>query len=437
MSFTFLRFLFFLVALLAIYSFSPPGLRRYVLLAGSLVFCFLGSFWGGVAALCLTAMTFGMGGLIANTRKARLFLILGILANLGGLLFVKLSGRSVIGLSFVSLSCISYLVDTARGEIEAESSLIRFAGYTTFFPKYGMGPLVHYSELAEQLDAPKLKMEDIQEGLSSFVLGFVIKVLLADRLARLWVTVSAADPARLTFLLSWTALFSFGLGLYLQWQGYSLMAVGLARLFGIQLPGNMNYPYLARGVREFFRRWHTTFYRWVQEYLYQPLGGSKGGAVRTGINVVLVCLLAALWHGFHWNFVVWGLLIAALMLLERFWLGKRLRKLRFLPHIYLLLVITLSWLVFAFRDFGHMGRFFVRLIPFMSKAKVNMTFKTTFLPYLPSFLAGLLFLFPLPENLVRKLNRSWVVCVLLSALFFWAVYILIMEGSTSFLYLDL
>ena len=437
MSFTYIRFLFFLVGLLALYSFSPAGLRRYVLVLGSLVFCFVGSFWGGVAALCFTSVNFGLGGLIANTRKARLVLILGIVANVVSLYLFKLSGRPVIGLSFLVLTCIGYLVDVSRGEIEAESSLVRFAGFAAFFPKYGMGPLVHYSELAEQLDKPNLRVENLQEGLSSFVLGFVIKVLSADRLWKLWTTVSAVDPARLTFLLSWTSLFSFGLSLYLQWQSYSLMAVGLARLFGIQLPGNMNYPYLARGIRDFFRRWHTTFYRWMQDYVYQPLGGNRGGMPRTVINVVLVCLLAGLWHGAHWNYVVWALFIAGWMLFERYWLGKRLHRMRIVPHLYVLLVITLSWLLFAFHDFGAMGRFFVRLIPFMSKKAVNMTFKTTFLPYLPSFLAGILCLFPLPENLVRQLNRSWVVSVLLSALFFWAVYLLIMGGGTSFLYLNL
>ena len=437
MSFTTIKFLWFLAGFLIVYSACPAAWRRWVVLAGGLAFACLGSFWGGVAVLGFTAANFSLGGLISTVKKPKPILIAGIAANLLALLFFKLSGRPVLGMSFYTLLCIRYLADVAQGATVAEESLLRFAGCTLFFPKYPMGPLVGCEELIEQLDAPKLRSVDVHDGLQSFTMGFAMKVLLADRLAELWAGLERAGYSRVSFALAWVGLFAFALRVYLEWQSYCLMASGLARLFGVRLPVNFDAPIVSRTIREFFRRFARTLGEWFHDYVFVPLGGSKQGTGRTALNIVLVWVLVGLWHGTHWNFVLWGLLIAALLLIERLWLGKRLQKSRILSHLWVLLPLTLSMVVFAFTDFSAMGAFFVRLIPFVGSDEVRIGLKTVIVPYVAPLLVGLLCCFPIVQNLVHRFKRSWVVSGLLAGLFWWSVIVLVMNGGTSFLYLNL
>ena len=437
MSFTTVKFLWFLAGFLIVYSFCPSAWRRWVLLLGGLVFACLGSFWGGVAVLCFTAVNYSLGGLISTVRKPKAVLIAGIAANLLALLFFKLSGRAVIGLSFYSLLCIRYLIDVAQGAIAAEESLLRFAGYTLFFPKYTMGPFMDCEELVEQLDAPRLRSSDVQEGLQSFTLGFAEKVLLADRLAELWAGLARAGYNHVSFSLAWVGLFAFALRLYLEWQSYLLMATGLARLFGVRLPSCFDAPLLARSIRDFFRRFASFLGEWFHKYVYLPLGGSEKGVGRTAVNVLLVWVLVGLWHGVHWNFVLWGLFIAALLLLERLWLGKRLEKQKILSHVYVLFFLVISMVLFAFTDFGAMGSFIARLIPFTGSSEVRIRLISVIGPYVAPLIFGVLSCFPIVQNLLHSFKRSWISSAILAGLFWWSVIVLVMNGGTSFLYLNL
>ena len=439
MTFTSTTFLWFFAAFLAVYALVPTRFRSYVLLLGGLVFCFWNSVLGAIIILCYTVVNFLFGGLIQNggTNK-RMFAILGIGVNALSLTVFKLTGFLPVGISFYTFACIAYLADVYRGTIEAERDVLKFIRYTTMFPKLLQGPITRYGEISEQLDAPRYTLRNLQSGLSTFVIGFAMKILVADKLGFLWNDLTTIGFGNLSTPLAWLGLIGYSLQIYLDWQGYTLMAVGIGKMLGFTLPQNFNYPYLARSISDFYRRWHMTLTRWFKDYIYIPLGGNRKGQARTIVNILLVWLLTAVWHGIGWNFLFWGLSIGLLIVLEKVWLGKRLEKLKVVPHLYVLLLIPLTWACFAIGDVAQLGAFFGRLFPFFGAAgNVNPIDFTMRLPaYLPYFIAGIVLCFPVVENVLQRFNRNWVVSILLGGLFWWAVYELQKNGSNALMYLN-
>ncbi len=438
MSFTSYPFLWFFAGFVIAYCFCPARYRRYVLLAGGLAFCAIGSVWGAVCVLCFTAVNYGLGGLIGMSRHPRPLTIAAVVMNVISLALFKASGRAPVGISFYVLAMLAYLIDIGRGTLAPEQNLLHYAGATTFFPIYAMGPIVRYGELAPKLERSGFHPANIQPAFEQFTLGFAVKVLLADRLTALWQLMGRAGYGRVSWLLAWYGLFAYGLSVYLQWRGYTLMAGGLARLVGVELPTNFGYPYLARSVREFFHHWHITLRKWILDYLYIPLGGDRGGKGRTAVNVLLVCALVGLWHGLRWTALIWGLLVGGFIVLDKLVLEKKLARFRILPHLYVLLAIHLCWLFFAFPTLPQVFRFLPRLIPFLVKQEtVRLGLKQVLGSTIAPLLGGILFLFPLPENLVRRFGRTWVGSAVLAVLFWASVVVLVLvSGSTGFVYLN-
>lgn len=255
-----------------------------------------------------------------------------------------------IGISFYTFQMISYLVDVYRREVPAQKNIISLALYISMFPQLIAGPIVRYSTVAEQIKERKSTWEGIERGITRFVLGLSKKVLLANELGRLCELYrQTTEPS---VLYAWLYAIAFALHIYFDFSGYSDMAIGLGKIFGFTFPENFNYPYISRSITEFWRRWHMSLGTWFRDYLYIPLGGNRVSAVKWYRNIFIVWLFTGIWHGAAWNFVVWGLLFGALLVIEKNWLMPYLKKAKIWNHIYVLLFLVISFVIFNGENLG-------------------------------------------------------------------------------------
>ncbi|MCI9322184.1 MAG: MBOAT family protein [Lachnospiraceae bacterium] len=308
--------LYFLPIFILIYMAVPQKLKNAVLMLGSMVFYAYGDLrWLGLLAVSTAA-----NYMLARVINRRSGLIAALAVNIGILILFKYyQGGTLLplGISFYTFQMVSYLIDVYRGEIEAEEKFIDFAVYVMMFPKLVMGPITSYQDIRRQLRRRRCDAECLQDGLKLFILGLCGKVLLADRLALLWQEVQVTGFESISTPLAWIAAVAYSLQLYFDFVGYSVMAQGLGRMVGFKLPENFRQPYMASSVREFYRRWHMSLGNWFCKYVYIPLGGSRRGEGRTICNLLAVWLLTSLWHGTTANFLIWGMGICLLIILER------------------------------------------------------------------------------------------------------------------------
>ena len=365
MLFSSVPFLFyFLPTVLLVYFLVPKRAKNGVLLLSSLVFYG----WGEPRYLPVMLVSILQGYIFGrlierfrDTRRAKLFLVLSVLLSLGTLAYFKyadfmianlnaLTGLSApllrlalpVGISFYTFQILSYTVDVYRGTVPAQRNFIDLAAYIAMVPQLIAGPIVRYSDIEAELHTRRFCLEDIGAGARRFTVGLGKKVLLANVLGEL---VSSAGNA--TVLGAWLGAVGYLLQIYFDFSGYSDMAIGLGRMFGFTFPENFDYPYLARSVTDFWRRWHQTLGQWFRDYVYIPLGGSRTTRAKWIRNVAVVWLLTGLWHGAAWNFVLWGGYFGLLLLTERLWLGKRLaRAPAAVQHALLLLLVTLGFVLF-------------------------------------------------------------------------------------------
>jgi alginate O-acetyltransferase complex protein AlgI len=254
-----------------------------------------------------------------------------------------------LGISFFTFSAISYLVDVNRGDISAESNLLHVANYMAFFPKLLQGPITPYKDIRKALDHPQTNREDVAEGARRFILGLAKKVILADNLAVVVAKVFAVDFGDLSAGLAWYGLLAYSLQIYLDFSGYSDMAIGLGRILGFKLPENFNYPYLSRSIAEFWRRWHMSLMAFFRSYIFMPLeiARRKEKHFRQQSNLLIVFLVTGLWHGITANFILWGMYFGIIVVLEATFLERWLKKLPvILRNLYALALIVIGWAFF-------------------------------------------------------------------------------------------
>lgn len=359
---------FFLPCVLLLYCLSPRCLKNAVLLLASLFFYA----WGErrYVIWMLVAILFGylFGLLIERFRHrpvlAKVLLTLSVASSLSMLIYFKytdffianfnrLTGLSVallsialpIGISFYTFQILSYTVDVYRGDVAAQRNPISLATYVALFPQLIAGPIVRYSDIADQLQNRTHSVELIWNGIGRFLVGLGKKILLANTLGELCSIYKASDEKSVLFV--WLYAIAYCLHVYFDFSGYSDMAIGLGRIFGFDLLENFDYPFLSRSASEFWRRWHMSLGTWFRDYVYIPLGGSRVRPGRYLLNVLIVWALTGLWHGAAWNFVLWGLLFALLLTVEKFWLGKPMARLPgWLVRPPVLAVLLMSFVLF-------------------------------------------------------------------------------------------
>ena len=254
-----------------------------------------------------------------------------------------------IGISFYTFQIISYTVDVYRGE-PAQKNLIHLAAYVAMFPQLIAGPIVRYSDIAQQLVHRSHPTALAAEGVRRFLIGLGKKILIANQLGELCSVFRASDEKSVLFY--WLYAVAFALHIYFDFSGYSDMAIGLGKVFGFHFLENFNYPYISASITEFWRRWHISLGTWFRDYVYIPLGGNRVGRARQLLNILVVWMLTGFWHGAAWNFVVWGLMFAVLLIMEKLWLLKPLSKCRPLAHLYVVFFVVISFVIFNAENMG-------------------------------------------------------------------------------------
>ena len=358
---------YFLPLVLAVYFLTPRAGKNAVLFLSSLLFYAWGEPKFCIFMLLSILQGYVFGRLIEkhaqNKKRSKLFLTASVALSLAllayckyadfflssvnavtGLSFKLLHVTLPIGISFYTFQILSYVVDVYRGSVPAQESFLKLGTYIAMFPQLIAGPIVRYADIAPQLDSRQTTLEDVSSGACRFVIGLSKKVLLANVLYEL---ITAFQQSRdLSVLYFWLYAVSFALQLYFDFSGYSDMAIGLGRIFGFRFQENFNYPYISGSITEFWRRWHISLGSWFRDYVYIPLGGNRVSKAKWLRNILVVWMLTGLWHGASWNFVLWGLGFAVLLVAEKLVYGRLLQRTHVLKHVYTLLLVTLSFVLF-------------------------------------------------------------------------------------------
>lgn len=368
MVFSSIMFLTRFLPLVLIVYFLVPGCmkntwRNLVLFMFSLAFYAWGEpvyIWLMIFSTVVDYVNGGLAGyFVARDKRntAKVFVGLSVVINLTLLAVFKYAGKFVlpIGISFYTFQSMSYTIDVYRGKAKAEKNPINFGAYISLFPQLIAGPIVRFSDIAIQLRERTINLESIRYGMLRFVCGLGKKVLLANQAGEIFQTIANYKVSQMTTVSAWLGILAFMFQIYFDFSGYSDMAIGLMAVFGFEIPENFKYPYEAKSITEFWRRWHISLGNWFKEYVYIPLGGSRKGNARTFLNIFIVWFLTGLWHGTTINFTLWGLYFCFFLIMEKTWLLKLLDKIpRVFSHIYALVVVYFGWLLFAWEDIhGH------------------------------------------------------------------------------------
>lgn len=467
MLFSSLQFiLFFLPIFLTIYYIVPNAWKKYVLLGGSIVFYCIGSYYSFFVYAISLFVNFGFNKLMLRRRellpekvayrKKRFWLLIGCLWNVGVLVLFKywdfiadtvnqaggakylptLGVAMPLGISFYTFQVLSYQIDCFRGVEATPASLLDFSVYMTMFPQLISGPIVRYGIYRERAKKPYISYENLENGARTFVFGLGLKVLLANQISTLWNSIQVSGVDSISTPIAWLGALAYSMQLYFDFWGYSVMAIGLGQMIGYKIPQNFKNPYIATSVSEFWRRWHITLGSWFREYVYFPFGGSRCSKAKMIRNLFLVWILTGLWHGASWNFVIWGLILFVFIALEKLFLGIVFEKVPFLGHVYLLLVIPVTWVIFAINELEKLFEYLCRMfgLVWVSNEATTKQFIRYGETYWWLLLIGLLFMTPIPMNFFKEKSKTWYMNVLLFAIFWISVYELYIGKNNPFLY---
>ena len=445
MVFSSLEFIFiFLPVFLIIYYMAPDRGKNLVIFIGSILFYIWGS-WKNPEYILYFVMAIVMNYLLGrfmenNPEWKKTALIVALVYNLLPLVMFKVSIDYIIlpvGISFFTFQNLSYVLDVYHGKLEAEKSFTNYGAYISMFPQLIAGPIITYSEVRDQLIDRKITVTKMKNGAIIFLLGLGAKVLIANRIGTLWSDIQAIGVESITTQLAWMGIISYCIQLYFDFYGYSLMAIGLGRMMGFYFPRNFDSPYLSISMSEFYRRWHMTLGNWFKEYVYFPLGGSRGTKGRTIFNLFVVWILTSLWHGISWNFLLWGMGIFVLIVIEKFWIGEWLKKHRFIGHLYVLSVTPVMWLTFVMTDFQQYKIYLGKMFPIFAGHE-TIVFTTDYLKYMSTygvfFVAGFLFITKFPKQVFRKYHKHIAVKGFVAVVFVMSVYCMYRGLNDPFLY---
>ncbi len=441
MVFSSIPFLFFFLPIfLGLYFLLPK--KNIILLIASLIFYA----WGEpiyILLMIFSSITdYTLGRLIEKKRQKR-YLVISIIINLALLFFFKYIDFFIgnvnnllsinipllelglpIGISFFTFQTMSYSIDVYRKNIKAEKNFLNFMMYVSMFPQLIAGPIVRYIDISKEINNRKPK---IKEGTIRFLNGLFKKVLLANNLGLLFTLLTSTTE--ISVLTSWLAAISFTLQIYFDFSGYSDMAIGLGKILGFNYPENFNYPFIAKSITDFWRRWHISLSSWFKDYLYIPLGGNKTNALR---NIIIVWLLTGFWHGASWNFIIWGLYFAVILIIEKYILKDFLAKTPSLfKHIGTVILIIISFYIFAFDNMND----FITFIPTLFGIGTTSFIDDTFLFYLSSNIRIIIIAIVLSTPILKgRIKYNWIIIITYIILFILTVAFLVSDTYNPFLY---
>ncbi len=454
-NFSDLSFIFrFLPAFLLAYYIVPIGMRAYITVIGSLIFYAVGdikSLWVFLASIVVNYL-FSLK--CQERKKAFLFVI--VLFDTGLLVFYKLIAQRIglllpvpLGISFFTFKMISFQADLYTGKIKKRPRFMETLLYFSLFPQVISGPIMRFEDTEKNRiitgvedrfllfrDRFSKNFDKVEEGLSIFVMGFAMKVILADYLAMMWNEIGTIGYESISTPLAWAGVVCYSLELYFDFWGYSLMASGIAVAMGYPFIINFNHPYSAKGVGDFYRRWHVTLGTWFRDYIYIPMGGSKKGSLRTIFNLCVVWFLTGLWHGVTLNFLLWSGCLLVLIVLEKY-LWVHIPKVRdFVGKVHVLFFIPITWVIFAIPNYNDLLNYLGRLFPFAGGGNyINpFDFDKIVGNYVFFLLTGMMLLWPKIFDYIFKNRRNWFVRLFLLILFWICAVFVSGKAGNPFLY---
>lgn len=430
----------FLPVVLFFYFIVAREYRNWVLLFFSLLFYA----WGEKQLLTLMIVSvminyfFGLGVEAARTEASKkLNLFFGVASNLSMLLYYKYANFFAdnynsaaarlglnpvvwdkvllpLGISFYTFHGISYMIDVYRKHTPPQRNPLKLALYISFFPQLIAGPIIRYKDVEDQIDDRKIGTELFASGIRRFVIGLAKKVLVANIVGRIPDFVFKMPESQLTAYYSWLAMLAVSIQIYMDFSGYSDMAIGLARMFGFRFLENFDYPIISQSMREFWTRWHISLSNWFRDYVYLPLGGNKKGVLRMYLSLWTIFLLTGIWHGPNWNFLLFGVYHGAWLTLERLGLSRLLVKIpRLARSIYVLLIYAFGNIIFSIENLHHIGAFYRSLFNFSA---VPDPYSRLYLYTSPEFyftlIAGTLLFIPCVEYIFEKIRNEKIKPVL-------------------------
>lgn len=461
MVFSSLEFIFvFLPIFLIVYYAIPNKCKNYVLLSGSIIFYIVGSIehpWYVVLLLISVIINYILGiqmkkylkhkkkilitGIVYNLGWLFLFkyydFLISIISNIVSLQFDRLELILPIGISFYTFQTISYLVDVYKEKYEPEKSIIKFATFILMFPKLISGPITTYDQVKDDLENRTHSIDKIADGCKFFIIGLGFKVLLADKIGGLWNEILMLGCESISTPLAWMGILAYSLQIYFDFYGYTLMARGIGKMIGFELPENFRMPYLSLSMTEFFRKWHMSLGNWFKNYVYIPLGGNRKGLKRTILNLFIVWILTGLWHGANYNFILWGIVICIMIVIEKVWLKNKLEKYPVLGHIYMFLLIPLTWTIFAITDLSQLGIMYAKLFPFFGTELETLN-KLDFIKYIKIYgillVVGIFCCTKLSQKILFRKDNKIIDIVLMLVIFWVSVHYLYEGLNNPFLY---
>lgn len=425
----------FLPFVLTLYYITPRRFRNLTLFIVDLVFYAWGEPWLVILMLFSILLNYTSGILIGVNREkkglARFIFILSVILNLGLLGFFKYAGfigetlnmvmpflnipileiALPIGISFYTFQTMSYTIDVYKNTVKVQKNIITFGTYVSLFPQLIAGPIVRYEDVAEQLMHRKETLQGFTDGVKLFLIGLSKKVLLANEMGNLWDAVRESGTQS-GALGSWVGIIAYTFQIYFDFCGYSEMAMGLGKMFGFDFLKNFDYPYISKSITEFWRRWHISLGTWFREYVYIPLGGNRKGLYRQIINIAVVWFLTGLWHGASWNFILWGLYFGVLLMIEKLFMLKVLKKApAIISHIYSIIIILFGWVLFYFENLNEMGIFLARMFGsdgFMMSGDISVKI----ISYIPLLIVSAITSTPLISKLYHKIKSKPILYVI-------------------------
>ncbi|MDB2117420.1 MBOAT family O-acyltransferase [Clostridium paraputrificum] len=455
MIFSSILFIFrFLPIALILYYITPQKYKNLILTLLSLVFYSWGEGKYFLIMIASIIIDYTAGRLIYRykneIKKKTIVLCISLVFNLGLLFFFKyfnffidninnifnlaIKGVKItlpLGISFYTFQTMSYSIDVYRGKVVPEKNIINFAAFVTLFPQLIAGPIVKYTDINKEISRRVITKDNVEVGIEKFILGLGRKVLIANNIGMLWTEVEGIGFENISTPLAWLGIISFGLQIYFDFSGYSLMAIGLGKMLGFNFPENFNYPYISRSISEFWRRWHITLGSWFKEYVYIPLGGNRKGKVRVTFNLFIVWALTGLWHGASYNFLLWGLFFFLLISIEKLGLINFLNKHRVFSHIYTIFLLLIGWTLFAITDFNGICEYLSKLF-FYSNGEEWIYYLRN---YGVSLIIAIIFSLPLVSMFYKKIeNFKWIKTIILMGIFIISVAYLVDATYNPFLY---
>lgn len=467
MLFSSVTFLFtFLPITLILYFIVPQRMKNFILLVASLFFYA----WGEPVYIVLMILSILFNyacGLDLEKKKedpkaARISVIVAVVVNLLILGFFKYFGLFLdtintvfsaniqyrtlalpIGISFYTFQALSYVIDVYRGKIKTQHNVLNFGLYVSMFPQLIAGPIVRYEDIEVQLTKRKITVDKFGEGCMFFIRGLAKKVLLANTVGEVYTQIASLQAGTFSALTAWIGCISFAFQIYFDFGGYSDMAIGLGKMFGFEFLKNFDYPYTAKSITDFWRRWHISLSTWFREYVYIPLGGNRKGTSRTIVNLMIVWALTGFWHGAAWNFLAWGLYYGLILIIEKFVLGDLIAKLpTFVQWLYSIVLVLIGWVFFFSPDLGYafqyLGTMFGPNAVGFADTQALYYLTSNWLLYLLCIVASSSFGFGLMQLAIRRpgngRQKRMVAGVVYLVLFLLSVVFLISGTFNPFLY---